>query len=61
MRVSPSVLDALALTLPTQILCSADCRGLCARCGADLNRDPDHAHEPEVDPRWAQLSELKFD
>ena len=53
--------DALALTLPTQILCTADCRGLCARCGANLNEDPDHAHEPELDPRWAKLSELKLD
>ena len=53
--------DALALALPTRILCAADCRGLCSRCGADLNADPDHAHEPEIDPRWAKLSELKLD
>jgi uncharacterized protein len=53
--------DALALALPTQILCSEDCRGLCAVCGADLNEDPDHAHDPEPDPRWAKLSELKLD
>jgi len=53
--------DALALTLPAQILCAEDCRGLCPRCGADLNAEPDHAHEPEIDPRWAKLSELKLD
>ncbi len=53
--------DALALALPTQILCSEDCRGLCAVCGADLNEDPDHAHEAEPDPRWSKLSELKLD
>ena len=27
-------------------------------CGANLNEDPDHAHEAEPDPRWAKLSEL---
>jgi len=52
--------DALALALPAQILCREDCAGLCARCGADLNADPDHAHEREPDPRWAKLSELKL-
>jgi uncharacterized protein len=53
--------DALALALPTQIVCSADCAGLCAVCGENLNRAPDHAHEREPDPRWAALRELKLD
>lgn len=53
--------DALALTLPAQITCREDCAGLCAQCGANLNEDPDHAHEPEPDPRWAKLSEIRFD
>jgi uncharacterized protein len=30
-------------------------------CGANLNEDPDHAHEAEPDPRWAALRELKLD
>ena len=53
--------DALALALPTQILCREDCAGLCPRCGENLNHNPDHEHEPEPDPRWAKLSELKLD
>ena len=54
--------DALALTVPTQVLCRADCAGLCPVCGADLNEaGPDHGHEREPDPRWAKLSELHFD
>lgn len=54
--------DALALTIPTQLLCRPDCAGLCPVCGADLNEaGPGHAHEPEPDPRWAKLSELHFD
>jgi uncharacterized protein len=54
--------DALALTVPTQVLCRPDCAGLCPVCGADLNEaGPDHAHEQEPDPRWAKLSELHFD
>jgi uncharacterized protein len=54
--------DALALTVPTQVLCRPDCAGLCPLCGADLNEaGPGHAHEQEPDPRWAKLSELHFD
>jgi uncharacterized protein len=53
--------DALALALPIQLLCRADCRGLCPVCGASLNdTDPsEHRHDPEPDPRWAKLRELK--
>ena len=53
--------DALALSLPAQITCRPECAGLCAQCGANLNDEPDHAHETGPDPRWAKLSELKFD
>ena len=47
------------LALPVRILCTDECRGLCAICGANLNEDPEHAHEREPDPRWAKLSELR--
>jgi uncharacterized protein len=54
--------DALALVLPTTLLCRPDCAGLCAECGANLNEaGPDHAHEREPDPRWAKLSEIHFE
>jgi uncharacterized protein len=51
--------DAVALALPDKILCRADCAGLCAVCGGDLNREP-HTHEDaSPDPRWAALAELR--
>jgi uncharacterized protein len=54
--------DALALALPTQIVCREECLGLCAICGGNLNQaGPDHAHEREPDPRWAALRELELD
>ena len=53
--------DAFALSLPAAILCRPDCAGLCPQCGADLNEEPGHAHDPEPDARWAKLSELRFD
>jgi uncharacterized protein len=53
--------DALALTLPAQITCTPECAGLCPQCGANLNEEPDHAHESAPDPRWSKLSEIRFD
>jgi len=51
--------DAVALALPDQILCRADCAGLCPVCGRDLNVES-HEHEDEGgDDRWAKLAELK--
>lgn len=54
--------DALALVLPATLLCRPDCAGLCPVCGADLNAaGDDHHHERAPDPRWAKLSELRFE
>ena len=53
--------DAFALAVPAQIACTPECRGLCPHCGANLNDEPEHAHEPEPDQRWAKLSEIRFE
>jgi uncharacterized protein len=55
--------DALVLSLPEQLLCRADCAGLCAVCGESLNdAEPGaHDHPREPDPRWAKLRQLKLD
>jgi len=53
--------DAFALAMPGQVICSEDCAGLCPRCGANLNEEPGHEHEAQIDPRWAKLSELKLE
>jgi DUF177 domain-containing protein len=51
--------DAIALALPEQILCRADCAGLCPMCGKDLNVEPHEHEEEQGDPRWAVLAELR--
>jgi uncharacterized protein len=54
--------DALALTLPTSVLCDPGCEGLCPVCGTRLrDAGPGHGHQSTPDPRWAKLSELRFD
>ena len=53
--LEPVLRDAVVLDLPFAPLCTEDCLGICPVCGADLNDDPDHGHDDEVDPRWGDL------
>jgi uncharacterized protein len=48
---------AFVLAMDTKNLCSEDCKGLCDRCGANLNEEPCRC-KPEVDPRLAALAQL---
>lgn len=52
------VREELLLALPAYVVCRDDCRGLCPRCGTDLNEGACSC-EPEPDPRWAALQALK--
>lgn len=56
--LEPLLRDAVVLALPFQPLCTEDCPGLCAECGARLADDPGHGHDAPVDPRWAALGAL---
>jgi uncharacterized protein len=54
--------DAFALAIPDQILCAADCLGLCPVCAVPLRElAPDHRHESAGDPRWAKLADLQLE
>lgn len=59
--VSAWARDAVALSLPDQILCRPDCAGLCAVCGKNLNDEPHTHDEGTTDPRWAALEGLALD
>ena len=48
------------LGMDQQILCREDCKGLCPRCGADLNDGPCGCKK-ESDPRLAVLEQLLDD
>lgn len=54
--------EAVLLQLPAYPVCSAACRGLCARCGRNLNRQPCQcAKEPSAPSGvWQALDDLKL-
>ncbi len=56
--LSEAVREELLLAIPQFVECRDDCKGLCPRCGADLNRGPCRC-QPETDPRWAALTKLR--
>ncbi|MET0622625.1 MAG: DUF177 domain-containing protein [Pyrinomonadaceae bacterium] len=53
------VREQILLALPSRHLCREDCKGLCQKCGADLNAGDCSCGQGEVDPRWAALADLK--
>jgi len=53
------VREQILLALPSRHLCREDCKGLCQKCGANLNEEHCSCEQGEVDPRWAALADLK--
>ena len=51
------VRTVFVLNMDSKLLCSDDCKGLCCRCGKNLNDGPCSC-EKEIDPRLAALKQL---
>ena len=51
------VTEDVFLNLPAKFLCRDDCKGVCFRCGKDLNSGSCSC-EKEIDPRLAALKQL---
>lgn len=54
--VSEVTRTQLLTEMPYRFLCKEDCKGLCPKCGCDLNVERCSCDTREVDPRWAALS-----
>ena len=53
------VREQIMLALPSRRLCGEECKGLCPKCGADLNAGDCSCDRSETDPRWAALADFK--
>ena len=53
------LVEQIILEFPSKVLCSGDCRGLCPKCGKDLNEGECSCPKKEPDPRWAPLAKLR--
>ncbi len=53
------VRDYALLAIPMKKLCKENCKGLCVKCGKDLNQGECCCEFNGADPRWLPLTELK--
>ena len=52
--------EEILLRVPNHVLCRDDCKGLCPRCGIDLNANDCDCQSKETDVRWDALKDLRF-
>ncbi len=56
--VDEFVYSEVILDLPSKHLCKETCKGICFKCGKNLNNGECGCSDKEVDPRLAKLMEL---
>lgn len=57
-EIGEPIEEELILSLPLRLLCQEDCKGLCHKCGKNLNEGKCECPEHDPDPRWAILKKL---
>ncbi|RJQ31073.1 MAG: DUF177 domain-containing protein [Actinobacteria bacterium] len=56
-NLGPIIDQSIILGIPIKLLCRDDCKGLCARCGKNLNRETCQCKQAPIDVRWDKLKE----
>ena len=56
--VDQLVRDELLLNLPMKVLCNEDCKGICNRCGANLNYETCDCDHSVPDPRMSVIQDI---
>jgi uncharacterized protein len=59
-NLTPLIREQMLLALPTRPLCREDCRGLCPRCGANLNDGDCGCVLENADARLSVLRSIKI-
>lgn len=54
----PALREQWLLAAPSFAVCREDCKGLCPRCGKDLNAGSCTCEDKSSDPRWDALRKL---
>jgi len=54
----PAIREEWLLAAPSYALCRDTCKGLCARCGKDLNEGACDCEQNDSDRRWDALKQL---
>lgn len=50
--------NEILIRWPMRVLCKEDCKGICSRCGANLNQESCGCDTADLDPRMAVISDI---
>ena len=56
--VDELVYSEILVNWPLRVLCKEDCKGICSRCGANLNQGSCDCDTADLDPRMAVISDI---
>ena len=59
-EIAEDVRQTVVMAVPLKLLCMETCRGLCSRCGKNLNEGPCDCRPEPSDSRWDALRDLKI-
>jgi uncharacterized protein len=57
--LADDVRQTVVLAVPLKLLCKEECKGLCPRCGADLNKELCICPPEALDARWETLRRFR--
>lgn len=52
------VYNEILVHLPMKVLCNENCKGICNRCGANLNSQTCNCDTTELDPRMSKIRDI---
>ncbi|MEF9958373.1 MAG: DUF177 domain-containing protein [Niameybacter sp.] len=56
--LSDSILESIAMAMPMKAVCKDNCKGMCLKCGANLNVDTCTCEKADIDPRLEALKDI---
>lgn len=56
--VDQLIFGEILVSWPMKVLCREDCKGICKRCGANLNMAECQCQKTEPDPRMAAIQDI---
>ena len=59
--ISDHVWESVVVSLPSKVLCSSGCKGLCPQCGRPLKNGDCGCSAKELDPRMEKLLGIKIE
>lgn len=52
------ICSEILINMPLRVLCSEDCKGLCLKCGANLNKGECGCDREQLDPRMSVIQDI---